>query len=95
MIVKVELCTKTQYFRCPTKIGRKVRKLQKDFDRWLYNRNNNHPYWKDEDGNEFYGVCFDAEAFIFWLNNVRFKNGKKVARLIATPNKQPKKRIHF
>jgi hypothetical protein len=99
MIVEVRLCFDIQYFRCPAKVGRNVRKLQKDFDRWLYDRESNHPYWEiaheDEEGNKFYGVCFDAEAFVYWLNNVRFKKGKRVAKLIETPNKSPKKKIGF
>ena len=49
----------------------------------------------DEKGNKFYGVCFNAEAFVYWLNNIRFRKGKKVARLLATPNIPPKKKINF
>ena len=99
MIVEVQLCSKVQYFLCSSKVGRKVRKLQRDFDIWLYNRDNNHSYWEvahiDEDGNKFYGVCFDTEAFVYWLNNIRFKKGKRVAKLIETPRKTPKKKINF
>jgi hypothetical protein len=99
MIVEVRLCQNTQYFRCPAKVGRNVRKLQSSFDKWLYNRENNHPYWEvahiDENGNKFFGVCFDTEAFIYWLNNVRFKKGKNVAKLIENPRKRPKKIIYF
>ncbi|WP_273126790.1 hypothetical protein [Bacillus weihaiensis] len=101
MIVKIEFNyeTDTGYMICPSKVGKNVRQLQRDFDKWLYNRENNHPYWElaliDEDGNELYGVCFNAEAFVYWLNNVRFNKGKKVARLIEIPNKTPKKTIRF
>ena len=99
MIVEVQLCSKVQYFRCSAKVGRKVRKLQRDFDTWLYNRDNNHSYWEvahiDEDGNKLYGVCFDTEAFVYWLNNVRFKKSKRVAKLIKNPSKTPKKKINF
>ncbi|WP_338472674.1 hypothetical protein R4Z10_08055 [Niallia sp. XMNu-256] len=97
MIVKVEFMydKDTEYISCPAKVGRNIRQLQRDFDKWLYNRENNHPYWvaaaEDEEGNKIYGVCFNAEAFVFWLNNVRFNKGKKVAKLIETPNKLVKK----
>ena len=99
VIIEVQLSWEIQYFRCPAKVGRKVRKLQRDFDKWLYNRDNNHPYWEvahiDEEGNQLYGVSFDTEAFVYWLNNVRFKKGKRIAKLIETPNKSPKKIISF
>ena len=101
MIVKIEFDyeTDTEYMICPTKVGRNVRQLQKDFDKWLYNRENNYPYWElahiDEEGNEFYGVCFNATAFVYWLNNIRFNKGKQVARLIEFPNKPPNKMIRF
>ena len=101
MIVKIEFDyeTDTEYMICPTKVGRNVRQLQRDFDKWLYNRENNHPYWElahiDEEGNEFYGVCFNADAFVYWLNNIRFNKGKQVARLIEFPNKPPKKTICY
>ena len=101
MIVKVEFMYEedTEYIRCPAKVGRNIRQLQREFDKWLYNRENNHPYWEvahvDEEGNKFYGVCFDAEAFVYWLNNIRFRERKKVARLLVTPNKTPKKKINF
>ena len=89
----------TEYIRCPAKVGRNIRQLQKDFDKWLYDRVNNHSYWvvaaEDEEGNKIYGVCFNTEAFVFWLNNVKFKKGKKVAKLIETPNKLAKKKISF
>ncbi|MGE8081904.1 hypothetical protein [Peribacillus loiseleuriae] len=101
MIVKVEFMYEedTEYICCPAKVGRNIRQLQRDFDKWLYDRENNHPYWEvadeDEEGNKLYGVCFNAEAFVFWLNNVRFNKGKNVAKLIETPNKSPKKKIGF
>ena len=101
MIVKVEFMYEedTEYICCPAKIGRNIRQLQREFDKWLYDRKNNHPYWMvthvDEKGNKFYGVCFNADAFVYWLNNIRFRKGKKVARLLATPNIPPKKKINF
>jgi hypothetical protein len=100
MIVKIEFTYEedTEYINCPSKVGRNIRQLQRDFDRWIYDRKNEHPYWEvahvDEEG-IFYGVCFNAEAFVYWLNNVRFKKGIQVARLIEKPLKLPKKKISF
>jgi len=101
MIIQIqfEYEADTKYIICSTKIGRKIRRLQTEFDEWLYDRENNHPYWEisheDEKGNKVYGVCFNAEAFVYWLNSVRFRRGKKVARLIDAPNYPAKKTIRF
>jgi len=89
----------TVYIRCPAKVGRNIRQLQQDFFRWLYDRNNDHPFWVsfgvDEDGNEEFGLSYDEDAFIYWLNNVRFNKGKKVAVQIKNPKFLPKKTISF
>lgn len=101
MIVKIEFDYEndTEYIRCTAKVGRNIRKLQRQFDKWIYDRNNKHPYWElahiDEEGNEIYGVCFDAEAFVYWLNHVKYVKRKKVARLVEKPNKPPKKKLRF
>jgi len=86
--VKIEFYyeTGTEYMICPPKVGKNLRKLQSDFDKWLYNRQNNHPFWElayiDEEGIEFYEVCFNADAFVN-------------CNLIDIPNKTPKKTIRF
>ena len=51
MIVKIEFCYEkdTEYILCPAKVGRNIRQLQRDFDKWLYNRQNNHSYWEVAD----------------------------------------------
>lgn len=101
MIIKIgfEYEKDTVYFRCPAKVGRNIRKLQRSFLTWLYDRKNDHPYWfscgVNEDGIEKFGVSYNEDAFIYWLNNVRFKKGKTVAFLINNPKYSPKKSMSF
>ena len=38
--VKFDYETNTQYIRCPAKIGRNVRKLQSQSDKWIYDAKN-------------------------------------------------------
>lgn len=101
MIVKVgfEYENDIEYMICPAKVGRNIKRLQRDFWIWLYDRENHHPYWEihdqDEEGNPVYGVSYRTDAFVYWLNNVRFTKGKKVARLIEVPKTLPKKTIRF
>ncbi|ALC85534.1 hypothetical protein AM499_06665 [Bacillus sp. FJAT-22090] len=94
MIIEVSLGPDSQYVRCLTKVGRNIRQLQNEFFDWLFDRKNNHKYWKyDEEAG--YIVNYDAEALVYWLNHIRFKKGKKVAALIDQPNISPKKKIEF
>lgn len=99
MIVKVgfDYEDDIEYMICPAKIGRNINRLQKEFWEWLYDRENQHPYWfeDEEDGIVTYGVSYRTDAFVYWLNNVRFTKGKKVARLIEVPKTLPKKAIRF
>jgi hypothetical protein len=99
MIVKVgfEYEDDIEYMLCPPKVGRNIKRLQKEFWEWLYDRENQHPYWfaDEEDGIVTYGVSYRTDAFIYWLNKVKFNKGKNVARLIEVPKAVPKKAIRF
>ncbi|WP_433747776.1 hypothetical protein [Falsibacillus pallidus] len=99
MIVKVDFDYEDdiEYMICPAKVGRNINRLQEEFWDWLFNRKNQHPYWckYEKDGNVIYGVSYRTDAFIYWLNNVRFNRGKSVARLIKVPKSPPKKTIRF
>ncbi|MER2107120.1 MAG: hypothetical protein ABS949_09285 [Solibacillus sp.] len=97
--VKFEYECATAYMRCPAKVGRAIKRLQWDFFDWLYDRENPHQYWEihdyDEAGNPVYGVSYGEDAFIYWLNQVRFTRGKRVATIITAPKQPAKKTIHF
>ena len=64
---------------------------------YLIERTNQHPYQfeEEEEGNITYGVSYRTDAFIYWLNKVKFIKGKNVARLIEVPKTLPKKTIRF
>jgi hypothetical protein len=48
-----------KYMVCSAKVGRNIKQLQLDFDKWLRNRVDNLPHlelvYVDEEGNKFYG----------------------------------------
>ena len=99
MIVKVgfDYEDDIEYMICAAKVGRNINRLQEEFWNWLFDRKNQHPYWceYEEDGNVTYIVSYRTDAFIYWLNKVKFKKGKNVARLIEVPRTSPKKTIWF
>lgn len=81
MIVKVGFNYEDDIGYCSTKVGRTINRLQEEFWDWLFDRKNQHPYWFEyrEDGNITYGVSYRTDAFIYWLNKVKFTKGKNVA----------------
>ena len=49
-------------------------KLQNEFFEWLYDRNIDHSYWMERDGQKKYGVQYRSDAFIEWLNAFPLKD---------------------
>lgn len=70
MKVVVRMTYDADIIEVPNHIGENIKEYQAEFDEWLYNKNNDHPFWTYKDG-EKYGVCFRSNAFVYWLNNVK------------------------
>ena len=51
----------------PGEIARNIRKYQREFDKWLYDKENDHGYWVMANGQRR-GVAFDTQAFVDYLN---------------------------
>lgn len=59
----------------PDYIANDIKKYVKMFDKWLLDKDNNHGYWIKRNGRNF-GVCFDVNAFVFYLNEYVVKEKK-------------------
>jgi hypothetical protein len=95
MYVVVDFYQYHQVVKCHSRIGRNLSKLQKEFLSWLHDKNIDHPYWVYKDGEKF-GVSFNANALVFWLNTHRFnKRSRIVAKIVEANDIVPKKRIFF
>lgn len=56
-----------QLITVPDYVEANARQLQKDFFKWLENKNNHHGYWeKSEDGDLV--LNYEGSAFVKWLN---------------------------
>ena len=99
MIVKVgfDYEDDIEYMICPAKVGRNIIDYKRNFGNGYMTERTNILYWfeYEEDGNVTYGVSYRTDAFIYWLNKVKFNKGKNVARLIEVPKTPPKKTIKF
>ncbi|MTD31922.1 MULTISPECIES: hypothetical protein [Bacillales] len=95
MIIKLNFGNEhIQYISCATKVGRKINKIRRDFENWIFDENKNKKYWAFENG-EKYCPNYDSDAIIEWLNNVKFKKGTAKAKLITVPKSKVKKTLYF
>ncbi|OLS35569.1 hypothetical protein [Bacillus sp. MRMR6] len=83
-----------QYISCATKVGRKINRIRRDFENWIFDEKKNKKYWLYEEG-EKYCPSYDTDAIIDWLNNVKFKKGTAKAKLISLPKLKVKKTLYF
>lgn len=94
MYIVVDFYQHNRVMKCDSKVGRKINKISEEFLSWLSNASIDHPYWVYEDGKKF-GLCYDADSLVYWLNNHRFKKKDAVAKIVERTDITPKKRIFF
>lgn len=95
MIIKIDFGDDfIQYISCSTKVGRKMNSIQEDFLNWIFDEEKNTEYWALENGEKIH-PNYDANAIIYWLNNVRFKKGIAKAKLITKPQFKVKKKLYY
>lgn len=69
----------------PDRVAQDIYKYMGEFNRWLYNENNDHGYWVDveEDFGSFRALSYDGpEAFTKWLNNTILKDSDAKAECL-------------
>lgn len=67
--VAIEFTYHTDILGVPDFVYNNIRKYQKSFDKWLYDKENDHNYWVLIDGKKR-AVSFDTQAFVDYLNVV-------------------------
>ena len=81
MIVNLKFGFYVDVIDIPDELVTDLKKLQKNFDKWLYNKENNHGYWVVIDGKKR-AVKFDGLAFVEWLNKYILTNNNVKAHVI-------------
>lgn len=56
-----------------------IRKIQKQFDKWLYDKDNPKTWHKDVGA-----FCFRGDMFVYWLNEYLLKDSKEKAKLVES-----------
>lgn len=81
MKIVVQMTYDADIIEVPNYVGNKIKAYQVEFDKWLYNKENDHPFWTYKKGKKC-GVCFRGNAFVYWLNNVKFADSPNCAKII-------------
>lgn len=81
MIIQVNFDLHKEYMSCSIEVGRVIDELANQFGNWIHDRSIDHKYWKYHNGEKF-GVCYRGDAFVYWLNNHRFKDNMEKVELI-------------
>lgn len=71
----------------PERFADSLEKVQEEFFRWLFNKDNDHGYWVIEDGEKKY-CSYDSEAFVSWLNDYQLAKGEPEASVVEKNVKQ-------
>jgi len=58
---------------CPEDIIDNLIEYGDKFTSWLFDKKNNHSYWRYKNGEKF-GCCYRSEAYVEWLNTFIFNN---------------------
>lgn len=65
----------------PAVLGEKIKKIQNLFDKWLYDKNNDHGHWIIKNGKKV-AVSFDTDTFIQYINTYHLVDNNEKAYLV-------------
>lgn len=81
MLVVVSFTYYSDLVYIPDSSEHKPEKLQRLFDKWLFDEENHHEYWVYTDGKKDY-VAYDIDVFIKWLNENIFADSDDKVRIV-------------
>ena len=87
MIIKVDFDYDADYIYCPDNVPLDLDMLTRRFTNWIYDEQIAHPFWTDENK---CGVCYRADAIIYWLNECVLKENDEKAEVLEEMVKEDK-----
>ena len=66
--IAITFTFQTDIIVVPEDIAKNIKKIQRSFDRWLYDKNNDHGCWEIINGKKR-AVSFDTDVFVDYINN--------------------------
>ncbi|MGN1443970.1 MAG: hypothetical protein ACI4XE_08995 [Acutalibacteraceae bacterium] len=65
----------------PSEIISNIKKVCKQFDKWLYDKNNKETWDKERQA-----FCFRGDMFVYWLNEYYLKDKEKALMIVSQPD---------
>lgn len=62
----------------PAYVGKKIKKIQRLFDKWLYDKDNDHENWIIRNGKKV-AVSFDSGTFVDYINKYHLNDSTEKA----------------
>ncbi len=86
MKIALKFTYDTDIVSVPEDIGSHIKRYQERFDKWLYDKDNDHGYWVVQEGKRV-AVSFDAQAFVDYLNTVWLQDREEKAVILQEGEK--------
>lgn len=71
----------TDLIMVPDSVFENIHEIRSKFDKWLYDKSNDHGYWVYVEGKKR-AVSFDTTAFVRYLNDVYLPDSKESASVL-------------
>ena len=66
----------------PERVENNAKKISNAFDKWLYDKSNDHGLWLTVNGKKKAAIGFGCEDFVNYLNDHVIKNGEEKAAIV-------------
>lgn len=76
--VVIEMTYDADIILVPDEIEQNIKKIQEQFDDWIHDKANDHPFWVYKH-REKYCPCFRGDAFVYYLNTYIIQDKSKEA----------------
>ena len=81
-MVAIQFTYHTDIIEVPDFIELEIQKIQKRFDKWLYDKSIDHGYWVIVNGKKM-AVSFDTCTFVDYINSFVLADSALKARIVA------------
>lgn len=81
--IVVEMTYNADVIEVPDEIEKNIKKVQRQFDKWIHDKTTEHKYWLYRDGKKDC-PCFRGDAFVEYLNEVVLVDSDEKATLLES-----------
>lgn len=79
--IVVEMTYDADIIEVPDEVEKRLKEIQKKFDKWIHNKETEHEYWHYKDGKK-YCPQFRGDAFVEYLNQIILIDSEEKAKVV-------------